>query len=66
VPARDNPNIAGVYAEWQKLSERGVDTNAMPANGLNHPVAVGHRISRGNDYEVDRITFVGVHSFSVS
>ncbi len=37
--------VADVYAEWQKLSDRGIDTTAMLANGLNHPDAEGHRIA---------------------
>jgi lysophospholipase L1-like esterase len=40
-----NVAIADIYAAWEELEARGVDTTAMLANGLNHPDAVGHRLA---------------------
>ncbi len=37
--------VADVYAAWQKLAERGVDTTAMLSNGLNHPDPAGHHLA---------------------
>jgi hypothetical protein len=35
---------ADVYAAWQELDARGVETNRMLANGLNHPTDEAHAI----------------------
>ncbi|MCE9591103.1 MAG: hypothetical protein K8S99_11320 [Planctomycetes bacterium] len=37
--------VADVYARWEELARRGVDTTAMLTNGLNHPNAEGHRMT---------------------
>lgn len=37
--------VADVYAKWEELEARGVDTTAMLANGLNHPDAAGHKLA---------------------
>ena len=36
--------VADVYAAWEQLADRGVDTTDLLANGLNHPTAEAHRI----------------------
>ena len=36
---------ADVYRAWEALAEQGVDTDAMLANGLNHPTAEAHEIA---------------------
>jgi len=36
--------LADVYAAWQRLAANGEDTNAMLANGLNHPNAAAHTL----------------------
>ncbi|OGV73874.1 MAG: hypothetical protein A3K19_10980 [Lentisphaerae bacterium RIFOXYB12_FULL_65_16] len=36
--------LADVYAAWEQLAARGVDTTALLANGLNHPTREAHRI----------------------
>jgi len=45
VGAKLHAPIADVYAEWDALARKGVDTTAMLRNGLNHPDAVGHKIA---------------------
>jgi len=45
VGARLHVPIADVYAEWQNLASKGVDTTAMLSNGLNHPDVPGHKIA---------------------
>jgi lysophospholipase L1-like esterase len=47
VGAKNNVAVADVYAAWEELEARGVDTTAMLANGLNHPDAEGHRLAAG-------------------
>jgi lysophospholipase L1-like esterase len=37
--------VADVYAAWEAMADRGVDTTAMLSNGLNHPTAEGHRLA---------------------
>jgi lysophospholipase L1-like esterase len=37
--------VADVYAAWEALAARGIDTTAMLANGLNHPDERGHEIA---------------------
>jgi len=37
--------VADVYAQWKRLRATGVDTDAMLANGLNHPGPKGHEIA---------------------
>lgn len=41
--AMDVP-LADVHARWQALADAGTDTNAMLANGLNHPTGQAHAI----------------------
>jgi lysophospholipase L1-like esterase len=36
--------VADVYAEWERLRRAGVDTDALLANGLNHPGKEGHAL----------------------
>jgi lysophospholipase L1-like esterase len=43
VGERNKVAVADIYALWEELETRGVDTTAMLANGLNHPDATGHR-----------------------
>ena len=45
VGAKNNIAVADVYAAWEELESRGIDTTAMLANGLNHPDASGHRLT---------------------
>ena len=37
--------VVDVYAAWLELARKGVDTNGLLANGLNHPNAEAHRLS---------------------
>lgn len=37
--------VADVYAAWEVLAAKGIDTTAMLSNGLNHPTAEGHRMT---------------------
>lgn len=37
--------VVDVYAEWEHMHRQGVDTNALLANGLNHPNARMHRLA---------------------
>lgn len=37
--------VADVYAAWEALEKKGIDTTAMLANGLNHPDEQGHTIA---------------------
>jgi acyl-CoA thioesterase I len=37
--------VADVYAAWETLERAGVDTDAMLANGLNHPTGEAHAIT---------------------
>ncbi|MEO6908683.1 MAG: GDSL-type esterase/lipase family protein [Abditibacteriaceae bacterium] len=45
VGAKNNVAVADVYAAWEELELRGVDTTAMLTNGLNHPDASGHLLT---------------------
>ena len=36
--------VADVYAAWEDLARRGVDTTGLLSNGLNHPSVEAHRI----------------------
>lgn len=36
--------LADAYAEWKELEQKGVDTTALLANGMNHPNADMHKI----------------------
>ena len=45
VGARHDVPVADLYAAWQALADRGVDTTAMLANGLNHPNEEGHALA---------------------
>lgn len=36
--------VADVHAQWQAMAQAGIDTNAMLANGLNHPTSDAHQI----------------------
>jgi len=36
--------VADVYAAWERLAAAGANTDALLANGLNHPNADAHRI----------------------
>ena len=36
--------LADAYAEWKELEQKGVDTTALLANGMNHPNADLHKI----------------------
>lgn len=37
--------VADVYEDWQAMADAGIDTDAMLANGLNHPDRVGHAVA---------------------
>jgi lysophospholipase L1-like esterase len=37
--------VADVYSEWDRLRRSGVDTDALLANGLNHPGKEGHALA---------------------
>lgn len=37
--------VADVYAAWAELADSGQDTDALLANGLNHPTAEAHEIA---------------------
>ncbi len=37
--------LVDVYARWERLARKGVDTTAMLANGLNHPTDEAHAIA---------------------
>jgi acyl-CoA thioesterase I len=37
--------LADVHAAWQRLTDQGVDTTKLLANGLNHPTAEAHEIA---------------------
>lgn len=39
-----NVPVADTYQAWETLAERGVDTNGLLANGLNHPTPAAHQI----------------------
>lgn len=45
VAAEQGVALADVYAAWEALAKRGVDTTAMLANGLNHPTGAAHEIA---------------------
>jgi lysophospholipase L1-like esterase len=40
-----NIPVADVYAAWEAMAARGIDTTAMLCNGLNHPTPEGHRLA---------------------
>jgi len=44
--------VADVYARWETLETRGVDTTAMLLNGLNHPDEAGHQLAAETIMEV--------------
>lgn len=45
VGEKNNVAVADVYAAWEEMEARGIDTTAMLANGLNHPDAAGHKLA---------------------
>lgn len=36
--------VADAYAKWQAMARCGVDTTALLANGINHPVMEMHEV----------------------
>jgi len=44
--------VADIYGQWQRLADEGGDTDALLANGLNHPNAEGHRLAAQTIFEV--------------
>ena len=45
VGAETGALVADVYAEWERRRTAGKNTDAMLANGLNHPTREGHRLA---------------------
>jgi len=45
VGSQNGVAVADVYAAWEEMEKRGIDTTAMLANGLNHPNAAGHKLA---------------------
>ena len=41
---KHNVPVCDCYSKWQKLAKMGVDTTALLANGLNHPVKEMHEL----------------------
>jgi len=39
-------SVADVHAEWQRLSQTGLDTDLWLTNGLNHPGFHGHQLAK--------------------
>ncbi len=44
VAASEKTALADIYAEWDALAKRGVDTTGLLANGINHPTGEAHAI----------------------
>ena len=44
--------VADAYAEWKRLEQKGVDTTALLANGMNHPNAEMHKVFADKLFEL--------------
>lgn len=50
--------VADVYSAWREMSDEGVDTTALLANGLNHPNAEMHKIPAALIFDIVESAFI--------
>ncbi len=44
VAAKHGVQVADAYARWKEMEERGIDTDKLLANGINHPTPEMHKL----------------------